>query len=232
MTHPDPDPRYVAPVEPVVLRCRRCGEMLPFGRINTCDDCQGRGGNALAFVVLAFLALIVCLVVAFVAAPRSGSEVSPPPSQSGASLMAAVEQSHPRPATTVADAPRDSGNDGSGGAAPRYRGTATHYCLPGQRGTAYCTRGYGPEDMVAAIDTDLGFDKGDVVTVRFGDKAVTVRIVDVCGCPGNRIIDLTSGAFRRLAPLGLGVLPVTVELAGAERTLPPTDVEYQPREGS
>jgi hypothetical protein len=222
MTHPDPDPRYVAPVEPVVLRCRRCGEPLPFGRINTCDDCQGRGGNALGWVVLAFLALIACLVVAFVAAPRSGSEGSPPPAQSGASL--GTSRNHPQPDAL------DASRSGAGverrspaGDAPRYRGTATHYCLPGQRGTAYCTRGYGPEDMVAAIDTDLGFDKGDVVTVRFGDKAVTVRIVDVCGCPGERLIDLTSGAFRRLAPLGLGVLPVTVELAGAERTLPPTD---------
>jgi hypothetical protein len=212
MTHPDPDPRYVAPVEPVVLRCRRCGEPLPFGRINTCDDCQGRGGNALAFVVLAFLALIVCLVVAFVAAPRSGSEGSPPPAQSGAS--------HTHSRALAADLVPERQ-----GAAPRYRGTATHYCLPGQRGTAYCTRGYGPEDMVAAIDTDLGFDKGDVVLVRSlaGDEQVTVRIVDVCGCPGNRLIDLTSGAFRRLAPLGIGVLPVTVELAGSERTLPPTD---------
>jgi rare lipoprotein A (peptidoglycan hydrolase) len=64
-----------------------------------------------------------------------------------------------------------------------------------------------------------------VVLVRSlaGDEQVTVRIVDVCGCPGNRLIDLTSGAFRRLAPLGIGVLPVTVELAGSERTLPPTD---------
>jgi hypothetical protein len=224
---PDPDPRYVAPVEPVVLRCRRCGEPLPFGRINTCDDCLGRNGNAAGVVVLAFVVLVVVIVIAFVAAPRSGSEGSPPPAQSGAPLMAAVEQSHPRPAATVADAPRESGDDGSGGAAPRYRGTATHYCLPGQRGTAYCTRGYGPEDMVAAIDTDLGFDKGDVVLVRSlaGDERVTVRIVDVCGCPGSRLIDLTSGAFRRLAPLGLGVIPVTVELAGAERTLPPTDTD-------
>jgi hypothetical protein len=219
----NPDPLHHP--EPVI-RCRRCGEPLPFGRINTCDDCQGRGGNAAGVVVLAFLALIVCLVVAFVAAPRSGSEGSPPPAQSGASL--GTSRNHPQPDAL------DASRSGAGverrspaGDAPRYRGTATHYCLPGQRGTAYCTRGYGPEDMVAAIDTDLGFDKGDVVVVRSlaGDEQVTVTIVDVCGCPGNRLIDLTSGAFRRLAPLGLGVIPVTVELGGAERTLPPTDQE-------
>lgn len=110
------------------------------------------------------------------------------------------------------------------------RGTATHYCLPGQRGTAFCTRGYGPEDLVAAIDRDLGFSKGDRVKVRFScgedcKRSVTVTIVDVCRCPGERLIDLTSGAFRQLAPLGLGVLPVTLELAGADQTLPPTDEE-------
>jgi rare lipoprotein A (peptidoglycan hydrolase) len=210
----NPDPLHHP--EPVI-RCRRCGDPLAFGRIGTCDDCTGRSGNGAAWIVLAVL-LVVAFVI-LVAAPRSASVDSPRLALTGAPLFAAptpragdsglVHEAQPAPA------------------APRIRGTATWYCNDGQRGTSYCTRGYGPEDMVAAIDTDLGFDKGDVVLVRSlaGPESVTVTIRDVCGCPGSRLIDLTSGAFRRLAPLGIGVLPVTVEIAGAERTLPPTDQE-------
>jgi hypothetical protein len=217
----NPDPLYHP--EPVI-RCRRCGD--PVDRIGTCADCTGRGGAtwvALEFLVVLASVLLVALVI-LVAAPRSASVDSPRLALSGAPLaggsLLPVTPQH----GSSAEGPRVSSLPP---AAPRIRGTATWYCNDGQRGTSSCTRGYGPEDMVAAIDTDLGFDKGDVVLVRSlaGDEQVTVTIVDVCGCPGNRLIDLTSGAFRRLAPLGIGVLPVTVELAGAERTLPPTDQE-------
>ena len=104
-------------------------------------------------------------------------------------------------------------------------GKATHYCLPGQRGTSYCTRGYGPEDMVAAIDRkDTPWRKGDQVLVTHGSRSVVVTIVDVCACKGARLIDLTSGAFRRLAPLSRGV--IAVELMDASTIRPPaTDTE-------
>jgi len=84
-------------------------------------------------------------------------------------------------------------------------------------------------DMVAAIDTDLGIPKGARVTVRAFGRSVTVRIIDVCACAGERLIDLTSGAFRRLAPLEAGVIPVTIELASRipRGTLPPTDAETE-----
>jgi hypothetical protein len=109
-------------------------------------------------------------------------------------------------------------------------GKATHYCLPGQRGTSYCTRGYGPEDMVAAIDRkDTPWNKGDRLRVSSGGRSVVVLVVDVCGCPGRRIIDLTSGAFRRLAPLGRGVIPVTITDAAAI-PLPATDTVQRPRQ--
>jgi rare lipoprotein A (peptidoglycan hydrolase) len=207
----NPDPLYHP--EPVI-RCRRCGD--PVDRIGTCVDCTGRGGATwivLEFLVVLASVLLVALVVV-VATPRSVQSAAHPvagPSGAPSAYTSAISE--------AAGSPR--------AAAPRIRGTATWYCNDGQRGTSSCTRGYGPEDMVAAIDTDLGFDKGDVVLVRSlaGDEQVTVTIVDVCGCPGSRLIDLTSGAFRRLAPLGIGVLPVTVELAGSERTLPPTDQE-------
>jgi hypothetical protein len=218
----NPDPLYHP--EPVI-RCRRCGD--PVDRIGTCADCTGRG-NA-TWVVLEFLIVLASVflvaLVILVAAPRPASVDSPRLALSGAPLRVHVGQAE---GYALGLAPEPSGSLAVAGGAPsRIRGTATWYCNDGQRGTSYCTRGYGPEDLVAAIDTDLGFDKGDVVLVRSlaGDEQVTVTIVDVCGCPGNRLIDLTSGAFRRLAPLGIGVLPVTVELAGSERTLPPTDQE-------
>ena len=104
-------------------------------------------------------------------------------------------------------------------------GKATHYCLPGQRGTSYCTRGYGPEDMVAAIDRkDTPWRKGDRVLVTHGRRSVVVTIVDTCGCPGSRLIDLTSGAFRQLAPLSRGVIAVELTDAASIR-LPATDTD-------
>jgi rare lipoprotein A (peptidoglycan hydrolase) len=106
--------------------------------------------------------------------------------------------------------------------ATELHGTATWYCGHGSA----CTRGYGPGDLVAAIDRkDTPYRKGDRVRVRSGGRSVVVRIVDVCACRGRRVIDLTSGAFSRLAPLSRGVIPVTLE--GTDEplpTLPATDV--------
>lgn len=113
-------------------------------------------------------------------------------------------------------------------AAIRYTGTATWYCSEGRHGSprSACTRGYGPSDLIGAIDRkDTTFARGDRVTVRYGRKHVTVTIVDTCACADRRVIDLSISAFERLAPWGYGVLPVTVELAGAAPTLPATDVE-------
>jgi hypothetical protein len=115
--------------------------------------------------------------------------------------------------------------------AVRYAGTATWYCSDGRDGSPLsdCTVGYGPSDLVAAIDTDLGIGKGETIRIRFGDKSVDVLVIDVCACAGERAVDLTIGAFQKLAPWGYGVLPVTVEPLGMEPqpqiTLPPTDTE-------
>jgi hypothetical protein len=103
-------------------------------------------------------------------------------------------------------------------------GRATWYCGNGSP----CTRGTSPDDMVAAIDPTTGIDKGERVTVRHGARSVTVRIVDVCACGGSRIIDLTTGAFRRLAPLSRGVIAVELEFGGPAPTLPPTDTVVRP----
>jgi rare lipoprotein A (peptidoglycan hydrolase) len=117
--------------------------------------------------------------------------------------------------------------------AARYAGTATWYCSDGRDGSprSACTVGYGPSDLVAAIDTDLGIGKGERIRIRFGAKSVDVLVVDVCACAGERAVDLTIGAFQKLAPWGYGVLPVTVEVVGDPQpriTLPPTDTEVNP----
>jgi hypothetical protein len=115
-------------------------------------------------------------------------------------------------------------------AGTRWAGTATFYCATKAEyppDGSLCTAGYQPGDLVAAIDSDLGIPEGTRVIVRSqaGDGQVTVRIVDVCDCPGERLIDLTAAAFKRLAPLDYGVIPVTIELAGPGPTLPPTETK-------
>jgi hypothetical protein len=49
------------------------------------------------------------------------------------------------------------------------------------------------------------------VCARHSDACVTVTVRDFCGCPDRRLIDLSAEAFRRLAPLSLGLVRVSVE---------------------
>lgn len=160
-------------------------------------------------LVLGLIAFLVVLTLAALATPRPGPAISPSPTQAGA--------------------PRSVEDVGAPLIVPAavLSGTATWYCGPGQRGTSACTIGYGPDDLVAAIDPTLGLEKGQRIRVRHGGRQVTVRIVDVCACGGRRLADLTSGAFTRLAPLGRGVIAVTIEVLGStsSATLPPTDTE-------
>jgi hypothetical protein len=94
-------------------------------------------------------------------------------------------------------------------------GKATWYCGHG----AACTRGTGPQSLVAAIDRkDTPYRKGDRVRVSHAGRHVDVLIVDVCACKGARVIDLTTGAFAELAPLSRGVINVQLRL------LPPIEL--------
>ena len=110
-------------------------------------------------------------------------------------------------------------------ASSAIRGLSSWYCGSGSP----CTSGYGPSDLVAAIDPTTGIEKGERVTVWHGDRSVRVTIVDVCACPGTRIVDLSRLAFSRLADPSLGVIPVvlvperTSQDAVPKMTLPPTD---------
>lgn len=90
----------------------------------------------------------------------------------------------------------------------RARGAATWYCLAG---VSACHRDYGG-GMYAAAGPELrvGDWRGRNVTVCAGDDCVRVTLIDWCACPGDRVIDLYGDAFRRLAPLGTGILRVSV----------------------
>jgi len=90
----------------------------------------------------------------------------------------------------------------------RARGSATWYCLDGVSSCHYARSG----GMYAAAGSELrkGDWRGRTVTVCAGSDCIRVTLIDWCGCPGNRVIDLYGDAFRRLAPLGAGIVPVTV----------------------
>ena len=65
--------------------------------------------------------------------------------------------------------------------------------------------------MFAAAGSELrhGNWRGSRVRVC-ASKCVVVTLIDACWCRGNRIIDLYSQAFSKLAPLGRGVIDVEV----------------------
>jgi rare lipoprotein A (peptidoglycan hydrolase) len=106
------------------------------------------------------------------------------------------------------------------GASVSVSGTATWY------GT-----GPGAGDAAAGAELRTGKWRGRAVTVCSGGKCVSVRLTDWCACKGNRIIDLSDEDFRRLAPLSVGIINVTVTHGGIvsqprpNPTGPPTDIE-------
>ena len=87
-------------------------------------------------------------------------------------------------------------------------GTATWYCHPNR---STCTRGYHWTGPYAAAGPALrvGNWRGRWVTVRANGRAIRVKLVDFCRCPG-RLLDLYGSQFSRLAPRSGGVLRVVV----------------------
>lgn len=90
----------------------------------------------------------------------------------------------------------------------RARGTATWYCVDGVSPCHHAKSG----GMYAAAGAEIrkGDWRGRTVTVCAGSECIRVTLIDWCACAGNRVIDLYGDAFRKLAPLGEGVIPVTV----------------------
>jgi hypothetical protein len=83
---------------------------------------------------------------------------------------------------------------------PSLRGIATWY-------------DYRPGEAAAgpALRRLLGRSwRGTTVTVRAGDRRVTVRLTDWCACPGGRIVDLDRRSFALLAAPSRGIVKVKV----------------------
>jgi len=94
-------------------------------------------------------------------------------------------------------------------------GVASWFCHPP---TSPCTTGYAATGAYAAagpaLRAGLGPDwRGQAVSVAAGGRSVVVTLVDVCACPGGRIVDLYASQFGRLAPLDRGLVLVRVEAA-------------------
>jgi rare lipoprotein A (peptidoglycan hydrolase) len=105
-----------------------------------------------------------------------------------------------RRAPRTAPAPRRTGHSVSG--------PASWYC---KTGTSACTHGY-PGGMYAAAGPALrvGAWRGRVVQVCGAGGCISVRLIDWCGCPNGRVMDLYSDAYRRLSPLSTGTQRVRV----------------------
>lgn len=72
--------------------------------------------------------------------------------------------------------------------------------------------GPNPNDhsMIAAVKEGGAFSCGDKVHVQHGSNSVVVKVVDFCESCGHQDMDLTPGAFKKLAPISKG------EISGAK----------------
>lgn len=96
----------------------------------------------------------------------------------------------------------------------RASGGASWYCKPGR---SACTVGHRGGLYAAAgprLRALLGPRyMGKTVTVWWGSSHVAVTVIDWCGCPDGRVLDLYADAFEALAgkdSLSRGVLDVVV----------------------
>ena len=105
------------------------------------------------------------------------------------------------------------------GAGPAFRARASWYCWPGGAGAprSRCTRGHPWTELAGAAGPGLPFRLGERVRICRAIRpsngqqiaCVVVRLVDRCPTCGQGI-DLYASAFRRLAPLSVGRITVTV----------------------
>jgi len=69
------------------------------------------------------------------------------------------------------------------------------------------------KNALTAAHRDIPFGTLLRVTNLENGKSVIVRVNDRYHPIKGRIIDLSEGAFRRIAPLAQGIIPVRIELA-------------------
>jgi len=96
---------------------------------------------------------------------------------------------------------------------PIQSGLATWYG-PGFNGNiTYCGEVYDQSGYTAASNT-LPCGTVIIVSNQNTGASVRVRVTDRGGFGGNVILDLSNAAFRSIAPISAGVIPVSVSLPG------------------
>jgi hypothetical protein len=95
------------------------------------------------------------------------------------------------------------------------RGDATWYCRAGSSRCHYLYPDRPGHDPFAAagpaLRRALGPNwRGKLVRVSYAGRTTYVKLVDACGRGCSVVIDLYADAFARLAPTGLGRIPVVV----------------------
>lgn len=166
------------------------------------------------------LAILAVCILALASLPRAATDAAVP-----AATGAPAPRSLP-PAETPGSLPSLTTGNG-----PASVGVAPDPNSSGAIGTALVggwATWYAADGMIAAagpaLREHLGRDwRGTAVRVTANGHTVVVRLTDWCAC-GKRhgkptLLDLSDDAFRRLAPLSVGVIGVEVE----PFTLPETD---------
>jgi expansin len=131
-----------------------------------------------------------------------------------------------------------SGGGGSGGsgfgtceAAPTFEGEGTYYAATGAGNCSFDADPSKPL-LVGAMNNDDWANSGvcgACAHVKGPDGAVTVRIVDRCPECVHGDIDLSPDAFKMLAPLEKGRIPISWQFVPCDVTGP---VVYHFKEGS
>jgi expansin (peptidoglycan-binding protein) len=117
-----------------------------------------------------------------------------------------------------------------GNSNPVHEGIATYYYATGN---GACLFGEAPGDLMVAAMNAEEYDNaawcGAYVHVTGPNGAVTVRIVDLCpGCDAGHL-DLSEQAFAAIAPLHLGVVPITWQVISPALSGP---IAYHFKDGS
>lgn len=102
--------------------------------------------------------------------------------------------------------------DWHGSLTERFRGRNFNRAAGTQRGKASwysASHGYCTPHTTGYYAASRTLPCGTRVSVRSGDRYVIVTIQDRGPYVSGRILDLSKGAFRKLAPLGSGVVNIT-----------------------
>ncbi|KAL0579486.1 hypothetical protein V5O48_002528 [Marasmius crinis-equi] len=107
-----------------------------------------------------------------------------------------------------------------------FNGDATWYQPNG--GFGACGQKLQNSDMIVALPRGQyanGGKCGKHITVHYKNKSVNVKVADLCPGCGPNDVDLSEGAFKKLAGLDVGRIKVTWDYSGGFR-LVAQDVDY------